>query len=310
MRIRSVISGLAVAGLAAVLPAAGASASASHAAPSPLATHHMTITRNGVTAHVTVRGNWKLSSVRLPGTRLPAPRITRRPSAVPNSYGTAHSTNWSGYVDVAKSGQTFRFITANFNIPSINCAASTPGTSGDSYYSAWTGLDGWNGTTVEQQGIETECATGGATNLWTFYEMYPANPVAFTGANPGDALQSSTYYSATTHRYSLVVTDETQGGAGISVQVACASTCKRTSAEAISEAPGNGPPLYGLSDFGGQNFTTGQATTLKGAKGYLASTSLWNSYNVNLEDTGSHIMAQPGALQGGEAFLDLWKAST
>ena len=112
--------------------------------------------------------------------------------------------------------------------------------------------------------------------------MYPAAPVVFTGASPGDALQASTYYNSSTGNYSLVVTDLTQSGAGVSETIKCAGTCQNSSAEVVSEAPGGGPPAYGLADYGAQNYTTVGVTSRSGTKGTLAANKLWSSDSIKM----------------------------
>jgi hypothetical protein len=286
---------------------AAARTAAAHAPRPALPSRVVHITSAGVRADVTIRGNWKRSSVRLPRPHLPRPHTTggAQPSAASNS---VTSGNWSGYAAVARSGVSLRYVTANFNIPDLNCANSQPGTSGLSYYSSWTGLDGWGDATVEQQGIESYC-DGASQGLWTFYEMFPADPVAFTGADPGDAIKASTYYNAGTRKYELTVTDLTQAGAGVSVSIPCARTCLNKSAEVISEAPGGGPPAYGLANFGAEGYTNSAVTSRNGTKGNLTANGLWSSSMIRMTGLTGDTLAQPGALQGGTAFLDVWKAS-
>jgi Peptidase A4 family len=272
-------------------------------------------------ATVTIRGDWKRASVKLPRTHLPRPEITRQPSAVSHSVsrhsvsrhsvGRAESTNWGGYTDVAKSGVALRYVTATFNAPAVNCANSPRGTSGYAYVSAWTGLDGWGSNTVEQQGFDNYCGPGNdPSGTFAWYEMYPADPVSFTGANPGDALQSSTFYNASTGNYTLAVTDLTQNGAGISVTVPCAGTCKNHSAEVISEDPGGAVPTFNLADFGAQSYTSAAVTSRSGVKGNLASGSLWNGFALTMTDPGGALMTVPGTLQGNTAFLNVWRAAS
>jgi hypothetical protein len=293
-------------GLLSLAGTAGASA-ARPAAPRP-AVRTEQVTSAGVTATVKIRGDWKLSHVKLPRTHLASPKVLH--TAAARRAGSATSGNWSGFVDVPDKGNTFRFVTANFNVPNLNCTNSVPGSSGAAYFSGWTGLDGWADGTVEQQGIESYCS-GSTQGLWVFYEMYPAAPVVFSGAHPGDAIQVSTYYSASTKQYQLIVKDITEGGDGVSVEVKCASTCNNSSAEVVSEAPGGGPPAYGLADFGAVSYTNAGVTTQAGTHGVLTTGSLWNGYSVKMVASGTgDTLATTGPLQGGTAFLSTWNAST
>jgi hypothetical protein len=275
------------------MSASGATASTAHGLPSRV--QHIGA------ATVTIHGNWKRANVTIPRTHLPRPKRA----------GSFTSTNWAGYADVAKSGVALRYASANFNIPNLNCANSGAGTSGQAFYSSWTGLDGFNSSTVEQQGTEQGCQAGTAGQLFVFYEMFPANPVVFTGAVTGDAIQSSTFYDASTGDYSLTVTDLTQHGAGISVSIPCAGTCHNSSAEVISEAPGGGPPTVDLADFGAESFTNAAVTSRSGVKGNLAGNTLWtgNSIKMVSQSTGD-TLDTVGPLQGNTAFLATWQASS
>jgi hypothetical protein len=305
INIRRLLVGSAVVLTLAGLPAASASASTTSSRPG-LATRVMHLKVDSRTATFKIRGDWKLSHAKLPPEHLPRPTVIRRPTARQN--GAASSGNWSGYVDIANKGVALRYVTADFNIPNLNCANTTAGPSG-AYFSSWTGLDGWNDGTVEQQGIESYCS-GSTQGLWVFYEMYPAGPVVFTGASPGDALQASTYYNSSTGNYSLVVTDLTQGGAGVTETIKCAGTCKNSSAEVVAEAPGGGPPSYGLCDFGAENYTTVGVTSRSGTKGTLAGNSLWTSDSIKMVNSSNNdTLATVGPLQGNTAFLASWVAS-
>src|SRR5262249_25052159 len=149
------------------------------------------------------------------------------------------------------------------------------------WFSSWTGLDGWTDGTVEQQGIESYCS-GSSQGLYVFYEMYPANPVVFTGASPGDAIQASTYFNSATGNYTLGGADRTQGGAGVREAIKCARTGNTPSAGVVSGARGGGPPSYGLCDFGAENYTTTGVTSRNGTKGNLTSGKLWTGYSINM----------------------------
>src|SRR5215472_5370270 len=87
----------------------------------------------------------------LPPAHQAGPRILR--SATPNATGTANSQAWSGYVDSARN-VAFRYVSANFNIPSLNCASSPPGSSGVAAADPSVGLGGFssNGVSGEQVG--------------------------------------------------------------------------------------------------------------------------------------------------------------
>jgi hypothetical protein len=293
---------LALAGLSATGAAASATASTTAPRGVPVRVLHMRVGTREAT--FTIRGDWKMSHAKLPREHMPRPKLIKR--ATKHVDATASSGNWSGYVDEAKTGTTFKSVTAYFNIPNLNCANSQPGPDG-SWYSDWVGLDGWSNGTVEQEGTEAYCSSG-AEGLYVFYEMYPASPVVFTGAAPGDALQTTTTYNATAGTYSLKVADLTQSGAGVTETIRCAATCANDSAEVISEAPGGGPPNYGLADFGAANYTNTEVVTASGTTGGFASNSAdWTSAKINMVANGTgETLATAGVLSGTNAFMVRW----
>ena len=228
----------------------------------------------------------------------------------PNS--TFVSTNWSGYAVAANTGDQMGFVGADFNIPSVNCAKSPIGTYGASYDSQWVGLDGLTSGTVEQTGIGTYCtSTSGAPGYYAWFEMYPLNPVAFTGVNPGDALSTTVQYFGN-DEYHLNLTDITTGAtASATDKCPTGSTCENTSAEVISEDPGgavdNG---VNLADFGMENFTGTRVESTTNLSGSLAQSSEWTPVTLDMEDDGGTPMATPSGLYGGRSFNVAWNSAT
>jgi Peptidase A4 family len=226
---------------------------------------------------------------------------------------TAYSYNWSGYAAVGGKGVSLRYISADYNVPSVNCAASPTGTEG-TYEGQWIGFDGYNenSDTVEQTGIAGYC-NDGTPEYYAWYEIYPQDPVVYSGPiNPGDAITSSVYYNDSTHLYNIILTDVTSGVPGINVNVPCTSgyTCPDATAEVISEVPGGGP-YYGvdLADFGMENFTNTGVTSHDGVHGSLAASKLWSSSEIVMQsETSGATMVQPSSLYGGLAFNDTWRA--
>jgi Peptidase A4 family len=222
----------------------------------------------------------------------------------------AHSSNWSGYVTLPKHRHKFKSVSANFTVPGVNCNLSTDGTSGASSMSNWVGLDGFGDTTVEQTGEFAVCQ---GTTLFdggylVFWENFP-NPATFACcAQAGDAIHVSATFNSHTHLYHLFLDDYTQT-ATLNVNVACASgaVCKNASAEVIGEDLDGGPPGTNLAYFGQTSFVNASVTSSNGKSGSLNSSKYWSSTEIILKD-GSSLMARPGALEGGRAFLDTWFA--
>jgi Peptidase A4 family len=236
--------------------------------------------------------------VHLTSTHLP------RPVRVRNA--VFRSTNWSGYAAVIKTSVTISAVTADFTIPSVNCAKSTLGTSGTAYDSTWAGLDGFNDGTVEQEGVDAFCtSTTGAPTYYAWFEMFPNAPVAFTGVGPGDAISVTTAKSG--RSWVLTLRDITTGG-GFTTTQPCprGSVCKDASAEVITEDPGSSTPVFDLADFGMVNQTAILLHASTGARGSIGPGRLWNSDEIVMADGSGKLMAVPGTLFAGQAFNVTW----
>ena len=235
--------------------------------------------------------------------RVTLPR-THLPHLTPHALVT--SSNWSGYAAVAKKNVHLRYVSAYFTVPSVNCTKSTLGSGGVAYASNWAGLDGFNSGTVEQTGVDSYCDSTRTPQYDAWYEMYPLAPVVFSGVNPGDAISVSVYLNGS--KYNLSLTDLTTGGK-VRTSQPCPkySTCRHSSAEVITEDPGNAAPQIDLADFGLVNFTGATVTSVNGTHGTLAGNSLWTSSKILMKDSHNKVMAQPSPLEGGMAFNIAWR---
>jgi Peptidase A4 family len=256
-----------------------------------------------------IRGFRLATGVRLPSTRLPrlAPKMT------------VFSTNWGGHAATTSPNSTLKQVSAAFNVPSVNCAGSPPGSSGYAYASHWVGLDGYNDDTTEQAGVAGYCtSTAGAPAYVAWYEMFPLPPVPFTGINPGDAITASVGYDRSAGLYNLTVTDVTTGGV-VSASEPCPSgyTCRRASAEVITEDPGGGVAGgYNLADFGQENYTGATVVSANGTTGTLTSgfgksgAQLWSGHQIVLVDPSGTPLAVTGPLYGGQAYNIAWSRAS
>jgi hypothetical protein len=219
---------------------------------------------------------------------------------------------WSGYVAVPKRGYTFKAVSANFTVPSVNCANSTDGTSGSASMTNWVGLDGYGNKTVEQTG-EIAICQGGAIQgggYLVFWENYPNAATTYCCTYPGDAIHVSVTFNSKTHLYQLYLIDYSQTGHYIqSESVACAtsSVCKNASAEVIGEDLDGGPPGTDLADFGQTSFVNASVTSSNGKSGALSSSKYWTSVKMIMQ-VGKSLMAEPSSLEGGMAFYDTYYA--
>ncbi len=201
---------------------------------------------------------------------------------------TAQSTNWSGYA--ADSG-TYTSVSAKWTEPTVTCSKTA-------YSSFWVGLDGYNSSTVEQTGTDSDC-NGSTPTYYAWYEMYPAYPVNLSKTvRPGDAMSASVT-AGSSHSFTLVISDSTQNW---TFQVKKTLTsAKQSSAEVIAEAPSSSSGVLPLADFGTVHFSNslvdGQAI------------GNFNPVEIVMVTSGGTVKAQPSALSGGEAFSDTWKHS-
>lgn len=171
-------------------------------------------------------------------------RVTGPHANVHGIKNAEESTNWSGYaVDSGK----YSSVSASWTEPTAHCSGSTA-----KYAAFWVGLDGFNSSSVEQTGTDSDC-DGSTPDYYGWYEMYPANPVYFTNAmSPGDHITASVTFSSTS-TYTLVLKDTTRGWTKTVTK--SESGLARSSAEVITEAPSSYSGVLPLANFGTINYT-------------------------------------------------------
>jgi Peptidase A4 family len=114
------------------------------------------------------------------------------------------------------------------------------------------GLDGFDSSSVEQTGTDSDCS-GGTPDYYGWYEMYPAAPVYFNDpVQPGDSMSASVSVSGS-DAYTLVLTDNTEGWN--ETETIQESGLADSSAEVITEAPSSSTGPLPLADFGTINFS-------------------------------------------------------
>jgi hypothetical protein len=231
--------------------------------------------------------------------------MIRTPGA--STSGTVTSGNWAGYAALPhhSSGQ-FRYVAATFTVPSVNCS-TTP----DSFSVHWVGLDGFNSSTVEQDGVESDC--DGSTPAYSaWWETFPGNTIqSVFSLNAGDAVRASVFFntgSGTHHNeYNLVLTDLTSGqNFNFWKKCASGSTCENNSAEIISEAPSSGSILP-LADYGLESFVNVKVHDKSDQKGGISSSNWKHDKIIQVSATTSHTLATPSVLYGSHAFSNTWK---
>ena len=162
----------------------------------------------------------------------------------------ATSSNWAGWDN---TGSTYTPVSASWVQPAVTCARRTT-----SYSSFWVGLDGDGSNSVEQTGSEADCSRGTPT-YYSWYEFYPAYPVNYSNTvRPGDHFSASVTFNGS-GKYTLVLTDSTQGWSHTQTGTASGSNA---SAEVIAEAPSSNRGVLPLANFGTMSFSN---ATVNGA---------------------------------------------
>ena len=207
--------------------------------------------------------------------------------------------NWSGYADDNSTGNTYTKVSANWTQPAVTCPANE-----DEVAVFWVGLDGFNDTTVEQDGTLAQCFEGSAF-YYTWWEMYPTNSITEVGSTvkPGDHITASVSFAS--GKYTLGVMDPTTTGNGFSLRKTSAAglTCANADAEWIAETPSYSRGYAPWPSFGTWKVTSAKATG-SGAAGVISSfpddqITIVGSFGEDLADTGTLNTA-------GNGFSDAW----
>ncbi|HXN60862.1 MAG TPA: G1 family glutamic endopeptidase [Acidimicrobiales bacterium] len=237
------------------------------------------------------------------------------------------SSNWSGYADVS---ETYNSVSASWTEPTVNCSSGTLlgslgsgllgglsagslGTVGTSLLGGpsaaaafWVGLDGYNSSSVEQLGTDSDC-DGSTPTYYAWYEMYPnpsedlSNPVS-----PGDSLTASVVTSGSD--YTLSIKDNTKGWSYSTTQ---SGDFDRSSAEVIAEAPEECTEILcseiPLADFGQVNFTGSAVSDSSGTSGGL---SAFPADEITMASSTGTTEATPSSLNdAGADFSVTWNNS-
>jgi hypothetical protein len=160
------------------------------------------------------------------GVRVPG--MMKVPGIV-NTQPRGLSLNWSGWADTSKLG-AFNAVHGQFRQPRVRCDGKK-----NNWMSEWTGLDGFNSNTVEQDGTFAACLGPHHRRpvYFAWYEMFPAASVNVFPVKPGDLIDSAVSFA--NGQFTLNISDLTRNRTA-SVSAAC-SQCLRTSAEWIVERP-------------------------------------------------------------------------
>ncbi len=206
------------------------------------------------------------------------------------------STNWAGY---AVTRGKFKKIRATFYVPIMNCS-SNPNT----FSSHWVGLDGFSSNTVEQDGIESDC-NGTTQQVFAWREVFPRPEQPFTTLRirPGDSITATTTFTG--GKFKMEVKNNTTGKHRTVRQRCAGATCKRTSAEVISEAPTVNGQQSSLAPYGAQAYSSISIHNSKGRSGGIRS-SHWRAFRIfQIGKNSGSVIAAPTPLHG-TSFAVYW----
>ena len=227
-------------------------------------------------------------------------------SAAGGSGAPTVSLNWSGYAVTSK--KLFTYVHTTFVQPAITCTGQP-----DQWTSNWSGLDGYNSGTVEQDGTFAHCGGSGNTTpkYEAWYGLFSAASVNVFAVHVGDIIDSSVSYA--NGEFTLAISDLSTGKTS-STTAACTS-CARTSAEWIIERPelcnnaGTKCFLTELADFGTSSLTGDEAQltggNVKGVGGF-------NNIPIDMVDPvsgGGFISLDTVGAVTGKSFTATWDRS-
>jgi hypothetical protein len=231
------------------------------------------------------------------------------------------SSNWGGYAD---TNDTFNSVASSWTEPTVNCANSNGGLNGVLGLSTlsgllggpgaasafWVGLDGYNSTSVEQLGTDSDCDSGAPT-YYAWYEMYPNPSVQLPSqypVQPGDQMTALVSSNSAGTSFTLSIKDATAGWNFSTTQTG--SGFARSSAEVIAEAPSSCTLLFcselPLADFGQINYSGSSIISSAGTKGSLAT---FNANEITMSNNGTTLATPSSLSSDGSSFSVKWNAS-
>jgi hypothetical protein len=229
----------------------------------------------------------------------PGTRTVYQPASRLAGTAAVASFNWSGYADTSTTANTFTKVSGQWDTPRVRC------TKEDELSSEWVGIDGFNNSTVEQDGTLGWCFLGHPT-YFTWWEMYPAASIDVGASlHPGDRITASVTRSGT--QYTLALTDSTHPANSFSTTQTC-TTCLNTSAEWIAERPTLQIGIAPLADYG--SWTLRDASQTAGST--TGTISSYPTYaEIDMADATSTypLSLTSGLSDAGTVFTTHWENS-
>ena len=232
---------LALGGLTAAAGPAAASVPA-HLATTHSATAGVATTHPGGTIHPA-----GLPAGFNPGGLTRSTSTTKALAKGPGITNQVATPNWSGLVESGADG-SYTSVSDEWQQATLVCDTDSV-----QYVVFWVGLDGFNGTSVEQTGTLGIC-DGTTPEYYAWYEMYPAAPVYYNVAvGDGDLIYGSVVFSGTdTYTLSLQAPDQDWSETTTVNQPGLANA----SAEVITEAPTGSSGVLPLAEFERAHYRT------------------------------------------------------
>lgn len=206
----------------------------------------------------------------------------------------------AGYADDDRKSTTYTAAAGDWIQPAISCGKE------DERVAFAVGIDGITSPTIEEAGTIAQCYDGKAT-YYTWWEMYPATGMTVVGSTvaAGDHIAASVTVAGT--KYTLKVTDSTHPADSFSTAKTCAAaTCKRESAEWVTEAINSQRGFYPLASFKPWAVTSARVTAAKAG----TISSFPDDRITMIDSTEQYPLAKPSALNSsGNSFTVAWKDS-
>jgi hypothetical protein len=243
------------------------------------------------------------------GTVMPglvhAPLLGKHVLSVSNLFGVRQTTqvqsaNWAGYADI---NDTYQTLSSSWVQPAVDCSKTFGGFLGlfgspTAYSSFWVGLDGYNSSSVEQTGTDSDCLSNGTASYYAWYEMYPASSVQQSTAkypvSPNDTMTAMVMSNVGGTQFYLSLKDVNKGWSFTVPETG--SGFARSSAEFVAEAPSQCSLIFcselPLADFGSVTFTNAVSANTKGTVGNIA---LFPNAAMTMASNGQ-VLATPGPL--------------
>ncbi len=210
------------------------------------------------------------------------------------------SLNWSGYAALTNLTHplfnSVSMVSGNWIVPTL-----TP-TPSNSYSSAWVGIDGYIGNSVEQIGTEHDWING-KPQYYAWFEMYPRNPYEIVGfpVNPCDHMGASVVYKEGGIFFLTIFNYTKKVYTQVPTSYTRRTNALRNSAEWIVEAPSSAGGVLPLADFNTVTFTN-CLVTINERTGEINNKS-WVHDPLTMENAAGVIQAVPSNLQGGNSLV-------